>query len=83
VVLLTLAFLCWQFLVPAELKNKGARIGVSMHGGKFHITYTDQSVVKTWDIKGKVTSDIKGYYYFFDDGKYVQCPIARTVIEEQ
>lgn len=82
-VVIVLVFLCWKFLVPMEWKNKGARTMVAMQGGKFHVTYTDQTVVKEWDFKGKVTSDPKGYYYFFVKGKYIQCPIARTVIEER
>ena len=58
-------------------------MAVTMHGGKFHITYTNQNTVKEWDIDGKVTSDTNGYYYFFVNGKYVQCPISRTVIEQE
>ena len=83
VVIVIILVLGWSFLVPEEWKNKGARMGITMQGGKFHITYTDDKVVKEWDMKGKVTSDPKGYYFFWVDGKYVQTPINRTVIEER
>lgn len=72
----------WAFFVPKEFKNKLSRAKYSMHGGDFKITYTDQQYVKTWIAKDqKITSDPKGFYYFWVDKKYVQVPVQRTIIE--
>ncbi|MEO1889548.1 MAG: hypothetical protein ABGX33_06495 [Cycloclasticus sp.] len=71
-----------------EQQNKISRVGVSWLEGDYKVTFIEGSYKKEWVVKeSKVTSDSqKGYYYFWvqKDGKskYVQVPIARTIIEE-
>jgi len=71
-----------------EQQNKISRLGVSWMEGDYLVTFYEGSHKKEWTIIGsKVTSDPqKGYYYFWikEGGKkrYIQTPIARTVIEE-
>lgn len=72
-----------------DSQQRLARKGVEYLDGNYNVTYTDQGVIKVWNIKnGKVTSDSgKGYYFFWaenSNGKkiYVQVPINRTFIEE-
>jgi len=71
-----------------EQQNKISRLGVSWMEGNYTVTFYEGSYKKSWTVlDSKVTSDSqKGYYYFWvrKDGKsrYVQVPIARTVIEE-
>lgn len=71
-----------------EQQNKISRLGVSWMEGDYTVTFYEGEHKKSWTVlDSKVTSDSqKGYYYFWvkKDGKnrYVQVPIARTVIEE-
>jgi len=71
-----------------EQQNKFSRLGVSWLEGDYKVTFAEGSTQKEWTvISSKVTSEAqKGYYFFWAtvDGKkkYVQVPIARTVIEE-
>ncbi|HIF18039.1 MAG TPA: hypothetical protein EYG50_09845 [Cycloclasticus sp.] len=71
-----------------EQQNKISRLGVSWLEGDYKVTFIEGSYKKEWAVKeSKVTSDPqKGYYFFWvkKDGKskYVQVPIARTIIEE-
>ncbi len=71
-----------------EQQNKISRLGVSWMEGDYTVTFYEGAHKTSWTVlDSKVTSDSqKGYYYFWvrKDGKskYVQVPIARTVIEE-
>ncbi|MFI3137291.1 MAG: hypothetical protein QX197_11000 [Methylococcaceae bacterium] len=67
-----------------DQQNKFSRKAVELLDSNYLITYANGSTTKTWMIKnGKVTSDEKGYYYFWDDKKhYVQVPIENSFIEE-
>jgi len=71
-----------------EQQNKISRLGVSWMEGDYKVTFFEGNYKKEWLVSdSKVTSEAqKGYYYFWTqvDGKkkYVQVPIARTVIEE-
>jgi len=71
-----------------EQQNKISRLGVSWMEGNYTVTFYEGVHKKSWTVlDSKVTADSqKGYYYFWitKDGKnrYVQVPIARTVIEE-
>ena len=71
-----------------EQQNRISRLGVSWMEGNYKVTFYEGEYKKTWTVlDSKVTSDPqKGYYFFWvkQDGKnkYVQVPIARTVIEE-
>ncbi|MEH6503449.1 MAG: hypothetical protein V7682_06050 [Cycloclasticus sp.] len=71
-----------------EQQNRISRLGVSWLEGDYKVTFFEGSHKKEWLVMdGKVTSDPqKGYYYFWvqqaGKKKYVQTPIARTVIEE-
>ncbi|ORU94064.1 MAG: hypothetical protein A6F70_07410 [Cycloclasticus sp. symbiont of Bathymodiolus heckerae] len=83
VMLLLLASGCSE-----EQQNRISRLGVSWMEGDYRVTFYEGSHKKEWVvIGGKVTSDPqKGYYFFWvkEGGKkrYIQTPIARTVIEE-
>jgi len=71
-----------------EQQNRISRLGVSWMEGDYRVTFYEGAHKKEWQVIGsKVTSDPqKGYYYFWikEGGKkkYIQTPIARTVIEE-
>lgn len=67
-----------------DQQNQLSRKAVELLDGNYLVTYANGPTSKTWVIKnGKVTSDPKGYYYFWDDKKhYIQAPIAHTFIEE-
>ncbi|MEY4768566.1 MAG: hypothetical protein RL637_1205 [Pseudomonadota bacterium] len=65
-------------------QNQLARKMVEYLDGNYQITYANGNTQKTWIVhNGKVTSNPKGYYYFWDDKKhYIQTPIENTFIEE-
>jgi hypothetical protein len=67
-----------------DQQNQLARKAVEYLDGDYQITYANGSSAKTWIVRnGKVTSNPKGYYYFWDEKKhYVQTPIENTFIEE-
>lgn len=71
-----------------EARNKFSRIGVTWLEGHYRVTFAEGAHVRSWEVRGKVTSEPdKGYYYFWAEspgGKdlYVQVPIVRTYIEE-
>ncbi|MBV1875539.1 MAG: hypothetical protein KUG50_02830 [Cycloclasticus sp.] len=71
-----------------EQQNKISRLGVSWMEGDYMVTFYEGEHKKSWTVlDSKVTSESqKGYYYFWvkknGKKKYVQVPIARTVIEE-
>lgn len=67
-----------------DQQNRLSRKTVEFMDGNYLVTFANGPTSKTWLIKnGKVTSDDKGYYYFWDDKKhYVQSPIEHTFIEE-
>jgi len=67
-----------------DQKNQFSRKAVEYLNGSYKVTYANGSTAKSWIIKeGKVTSNLKGYYYFWDEKKhYIQTPIENTFIEE-
>ncbi len=67
-----------------DQQNQLSRKAVEYLDGNYKITYANGSTNKSWIIKnGKVTSNPKGYYYFWDNKKhYIQTPIENTFIEE-
>ena len=67
-----------------DQQNQLSRKVVELMDSDYLVTYANGSTTKTWTIKnGKVTSNEKVYYYFWDDKKhYVQVPIENTFIEE-
>lgn len=67
-----------------DQQNEIARKAVEYLDGNYQVTYANGSTSKTWTVhNGKVTSNPKGYYFFWDDKKhYVQTPIENTFIEE-
>jgi Trm5-related predicted tRNA methylase len=67
-----------------DQQNQLSRKAVEYLEGNYKITYANGSTNKSWIIKnGKVTSNPKGYYYFWDNQKhYIQTPIENTFIEE-
>lgn len=67
-----------------DQQNTLARKVVEYLDGNYQITYANGSTSKTWIVRnGKVTSNPKGYYFFWDEKKhYVQTPIENTFIEE-
>ncbi|MDQ7091420.1 MAG: hypothetical protein Q9M50_12435 [Methylococcales bacterium] len=79
IALLTLLTACTE-----DQQNQFSRKAVEYLDGDYKITYANGSTQKSWTIKsGKVTTNPKGYYYFWDDKKhYIQTPIENTFIEE-
>lgn len=67
-----------------DQQNQLSRKVVEYLDGSYKVTYANGSTSKSWMIKnGKVTSNPKGYYYFWDENKhYIQTPIENTFIEE-
>jgi hypothetical protein len=67
-----------------DQQNQLARKVVEYLDGNYQVTYANGSTAKTWIVRnGKVTSNPKGYYFFWDEKKhYVQTPIENTFIEE-
>ena len=79
--------LCLLLVLTActeDQQNQLARKAVEYLDGNYHVTYANGSTSKTWTVRnGKVTSNAKGYYFFWDEKKhYVQTPIENTFIEE-
>ncbi len=79
IVLLLLLTACTE-----DQQNQLARKTVEYLDGNYQVTYANGSTSKTWIVKnGKVTSNSKGYYFFWDEKKhYVQTPVENTFIEE-
>jgi hypothetical protein len=72
-----------------DTQQKLARKKMEYLDGDYNVTYTDQGIIKTWEVRdGKITSVAeKGYYFFWaqndrDKEFYVQAPINRVFIEE-
>lgn len=74
-----------------ESRNKIARQADNYLGQDLQVSYIDGGkIVKTWTVRdGKITSaktesGHQGAYYYFwtQQGAYVQVPIERTIIEE-
>ena len=67
-----------------DQQNKIFRKTVELLDGNYLVTFANGSTSKSWIVKnGKVTSDEKGYYYFWDEKKhYIQTPIENTIVEE-
>jgi len=71
-----------------EAQNKISRKKVEWLEGDYLVTFVEGSTEKVWEIhSGKITSSpTKGYYFFWarinGEKRYVQTPVARTVIEE-
>ena len=72
-----------------DTQQEIARKKIEYLDGDYDVTYTDQDIIKTWQVRdGKITSvPEKGYYFFWarnvrDKEFYVQVPINRTFIEE-
>lgn len=67
-----------------DQQNQLARKAVEYLDGNYQVTYANGSTAKTWIVRnGKVTSNTKGYYFFWDEKKhYIQTPIENTFIEE-
>lgn len=83
----TLAALAASLLLVAcseDQQNKLFRKTVDFLDGNYLVTFANGPTNKSWVVRGgKVTSDPKGYYYFWDEKKhYVQIPIENSVIEE-
>jgi hypothetical protein len=79
--------LCLLLLLSActeDQQNQLSRKVVEYLDGNYQVTYANGSTAKTWIVRnGKVTSNPKGYYFFWDEKKhYVQTPIENTFIEE-
>lgn len=79
--------ICLLLLLTAcseDQQNQLARKVVEYLDGNYQVTYANGSTSKTWTVRnGKVTSNPKGYYFFWDEKKhYVQTPIENTFIEE-
>lgn len=79
--------ICLLLLLTAcsqDQQNQLARKVVEYLDGNYQITYANGSTSKTWIVRnGKVTSNPKGYYFFWDEKKhYVQTPMENTFIEE-
>ncbi len=79
--------LCLLLLLTAcseDNQNLLSRKVVEYLDGNYLVTYANGSTSKTWTVRnGKVTSNPKGYYFFWDEKKhYVQTPIENTFIEE-
>jgi hypothetical protein len=88
-----LAFICAILIVSFSLvtihgctgdsRNELARKKIVYMDGNYKVTHYNCGENVVWNLKDeKITSTDKGYYYFWSDGKYVQAPIASTVIEE-
>lgn len=79
IILLTALTACTE-----DQQNQLSRKAVEYLDGNYKITYANGSTHKSWIIReGKVTSNPKGYYYFWDEKKhYIQTPIENTFIEE-
>lgn len=79
-----LALACVLTACTEDQQNQFSRKAVEYLDGDYQVTYANGATKKTWIIKnGKVTSNPKGYYYFWDDKKhYIQTPIENTFIEE-
>jgi hypothetical protein len=78
---------CLLFLLTActeDQQNQLSRKAVEYLDGNYQVTYANGATAKTWTVRnGKVTSNPKGYYFFWDEKKhYVQTPIENTFIEE-
>ena len=71
-------------IIPNDTVNSISRKKIEYVNGNYLVTYSNDTVVKTWRItSGKVTSTEKGYYFFWDkNNKYIQVPIVNTIIEE-
>jgi major membrane immunogen (membrane-anchored lipoprotein) len=67
-----------------DQQNLLSRKVVEYLDGNYQVTYANGSTSKTWTVRnGKVTSNPKGYYFFWDEKKhYIQTPIENTFIEE-
>ena len=67
-----------------DQQNQLSRKVVEYLEGDYKVTYANSSTSKSWIIRdGKVTSNPKGYYFFWDEKKhYIQTPIENTFIEE-
>lgn len=67
-----------------DQQNQFSRKAVEYLDGDYKVTYANGSTSKSWIIRdGKVTSNPKGYYFFWDEKKhYIQTPIENTFIEE-
>lgn len=79
-------WICLLLLLTAcseDQQNQLARKVVEYLDGNYQVTYANGSTSKTWIVRnGKVTSNPKGYYFFWDEKKhYVQTPIENTFIE--
>ena len=80
------AFIGLPYIFSQEARNELARTKVSLKANDYRVTVAMGKVDKIYEFHGKVTSNVKGYYFFWyksDKGKkYVQVPIAHTLIEE-
>jgi hypothetical protein len=67
-----------------DQQNLLSRKVVEYLDGNYQVTYANGSTSKSWIVRnGKVTSNPKGYYFFWDEKKhYIQTPIENTFIEE-
>ena len=89
-IIVAILFAIGSFAVPLifspEARNKLARSKVSYKVDDYRVTCVLGDHKKVYEFRGKVTSDPKGYYFFWHkmDGekKYTQLPIAHTIIDE-
>jgi len=74
--------------LPSDTVNKIARKQIEFQNGDYNVTFSQDTIVKIYKIRGgKVTSTDKGYYFFWVENaqgksKYRQVPIDKTIIEE-
>ena len=76
----------WMF-IPSDTMNYIARKQVEFSDGDYNVTYSQDTIVKIYKVRGgKITSTTKGYYFFWEKTsngkKYRQLPIDKTIIEE-
>lgn len=82
IIILALILAGAWFFIGAENRNLILREKVTYFDGDYKIT-CDVGGTTVYEINdSKVTSDEKGYYFFWYNGKLVQLPINHTKLEE-
>jgi len=84
-ILVLSGYVAW-FMVGAEYRNKIARTQISFLDGDYLVIYDTFQGRKEYEVHGKITTDERGYYYFWaatpKGKKYRQTPVINTAIEE-
>ena len=82
IVILVLIVAAGWFFIGAENRNLLMRKKVTFFDGDYKIT-CDVGGTTVYEVNNsKITSDEKGYYFFWLNGKLVQLPINHTKLEE-